>query len=60
MEKIHIILNGASTVVQIVPVLKPSEVLSDEYIARRKAAGAKLPVLEVPVPQDDKKGHGEA
>ena len=61
MEKMQIELNGVTGVQVPIPLPAQASVPSEEYLAKRKAAGAKLPIIDVPIPeQDDERGHEEA
>ncbi|MCB9814585.1 hypothetical protein H6784_04180 [Candidatus Nomurabacteria bacterium] len=54
MEKMHIEVAGG-TVIHLPVAELPAGAPSEEYLARRKAAGAKLPILNVPLPIEE--GH---
>ncbi|MBP9751922.1 MAG: hypothetical protein KBD19_03615 [Candidatus Moranbacteria bacterium] len=60
MEKMSIKIDSGTIVVTSVPLPTTAAVPSDEYLAQRKAAGTLLPVIDVPVPdEDDQPGHKE-
>ena len=61
MEEMYIELDGVKVESLPIPKQNRSSGYSDEYIARRKAAGAKLPILDIPIPEDDdSQGHRKA
>ena len=60
MEEMNSKIGSGPVVVTFASLPQSEGAPSDEYIARRKAAGAGLPILEVPVPEwNDKQGHEE-
>lgn len=61
MEKMKIEVTGGTVAHAPIPPQTKGATPSKEYLAKRKAAGAKLPVIDVPIPAEEMKhGHEEA
>ncbi|MBP6881282.1 MAG: hypothetical protein KBC35_01525 [Candidatus Pacebacteria bacterium] len=61
MEKMHIEVTGGTVISLPVSAQSQGATLDEEYLAKRKAAGAKLPIIDVSIPEEDAKhGHEEA
>lgn len=60
MEKMQIAVTGGTVIPLPVSTQSPGAAPDEEYLAKRKAAGAKLPIIDVPIPEEDTKGHEEA